>query len=62
MITWLCILFFVLMVSFFSLHVEYEPCPAWRTWPEVFGASTESGAYYTAMFMYTAVGVSAPIQ
>ncbi|CDH57436.1 clc channel [Lichtheimia corymbifera JMRC:FSU:9682] len=36
---------------------EYEPCPAWRTWPEVFGASTESGAYYTAMFMYTAVGL-----
>lgn len=42
----------------FLFIIEYEPCPAWRTWPEVFGASTESGVYYTAMFMYTAVGVS----
>lgn len=37
--------------------VEYEACPEWRNWPEVFNVTSESGGYYTAMVMYTVFGV-----
>jgi hypothetical protein len=33
-------------------------CHAWRTWPQVFGIQGITATYYTAMIMYTALGVS----
>ncbi|KAL0086838.1 chloride channel [Phycomyces blakesleeanus] len=36
---------------------EYETCSDWRLWPEVFNVESESGVYYTAMAMYTFVGL-----
>ncbi|KAI9320843.1 chloride channel [Dichotomocladium elegans] len=37
---------------------DYEACPEWRSWPQVFKATTEHEAYYISMVMYTLVGLS----
>jgi chloride channel 3/4/5 len=41
----------------FSMRVMHETCPAWRTWAEVFGASTQDGhviGYQAEIIQYVA--------
>ncbi|KAG2178631.1 hypothetical protein INT44_001784 [Umbelopsis vinacea] len=36
---------------------EYEPCPAWQSWPEILDAQSHERRYYTAMGMYLLFGL-----
>ncbi|CAM0141901.1 unnamed protein product [Umbelopsis sp. WA50703] len=36
---------------------EYEPCPAWQSWPEILDVSSHEENYYTAMGMYWLFGL-----
>ncbi|SAL99342.1 hypothetical protein [Absidia glauca] len=36
---------------------DHEVCDEWTTWPQVFGAKSETSRYYTALAAYTAIGL-----
>jgi chloride channel 3/4/5 len=38
--------------------LDHEVCDEWTTWPQVFGAKSETSRYYTALAAYTVIGVS----
>ncbi|KAJ2961443.1 hypothetical protein NQZ79_g3249 [Umbelopsis isabellina] len=37
--------------------IEYEPCPAWQSWPEILDVGSHEENYYTAMGMYWLFGL-----